>query len=231
MNPLVIAIIASILAPFAIACSLKLIDIGSNFANYILKYGPIVACLLGVVAVFNFMLVDTLELLSIQNVALVGVLSLIASSLLVFFADIIRRGLLTPKRAKSRKSGRVSGVSVSALFVVDLISGIIAGAVAGVSFVLNIGTGVIVICALMMLILDQKIKLIQRYQKAHLSRAENITLLMSTLVAFPVVASLTCFFTRRLYAYMGAFLALALGYLLSLSLIKAVEIVKKLRKS
>ena len=231
MNPLVIAIVASILASFVIACGLKLIDIGSNLANYVVKYGPFIACLLGVIAVFNFILVDALELLSIKDVALIGGLSLVAFSLLFFMFDIIRRCLLIPKRAKSRKSGRASKLSVVAIVVIDLISGLAAGAVAGVGFALNIGTGVIVICALMMLILDRRIKLIQRYQKAHLDRSENIAALSATLVAFPVAASLSCYFSRGLYSLMGVALALSLGYLLSWSAFKAVEIVKKLRKS
>ena len=231
MNPLVVAITTSILASFVMACGLKLIDIRSNFANYIVKYGPIIACLLGVVAVFNFILIDALELITLQDVALIGVLSFAAFSILRFMFDISRRGLLVPKRAKSRKSGRISRLSVAATIVLDLVSSIAAGTAAGVSFALNIGTGIVVVCTIMMLILDQKINLIRRYQNARLSRGEIVATVVVTLVAFPIVSSLVCFFARGFYSLMGAFLSVTLGYLLSWSIFKAVEIVKTLRKS
>ncbi len=231
MNPIVIAIVASVLAVFVIACGLKLIDLGSPFANLIYKFGPVVACMLGVVAVFIFMLIDTLELVDMPIVAIAGISALVAFSLLRFLFDILRRGLLIPKRAKSRKFGRVSKLSVTAIICLDLISGIAAGAAAGLSFALNIGTGIVVVCAIMMLMLDQKISLIRRYQDAHLSRNENIIALAVTLVAFPVAAILTCLFARNFYSMMGIFLSAALGYLLSWSAFKAVEIVKTLRKS
>jgi len=231
MNPLVIAIISSAMAVFVVACGLKLIDLGSSFTNAIVKIGPAVACVLGMVAVFNFMLIDALELVDLPNVALIGAISLIAFSILRLIFDITRRGLLIPKRAKSRKSGRVSKLSVAAIIGLDLISGIAAGATAGVSFALNIGTGIVVVCAIVTLMLDQKISLIRRYQDAHLSRGENITALAATLVAFPIAVSLVCFFARDHYSLMGSFIVVALGYLLSWSVLKAVEIVKTLRKS
>ena len=231
MNPIVIAIVASVLAVFVVACGLKLIDLGSSFTNIIVKAGPAVACVLGVIAVFNFMLIDALELIDMPNVALVGVISLLAFSLLRFIFDVTHRGLLIPKRAKSRKSGRASKLSIAALFGLDFISGLVAGAVAGVSFALNIGTGIVVVCAIMMLMLDQKISLIRRYQNAHLKRGENIAALAMTLIAFPVAASLVCLFARDYYSLMGVFLSVALGYLLCWSVFKAVEIVKTLRKS
>ena len=231
MNPLIIAIIASIVAMFVVACGLKLIDIGSSLANPIIKYGPVIACILGVVAAFNFLLIDTLELVIVENVALIGALSFVAFCLLRFTFDIIRGCLLIPKRAKSRKSGRVSKLSVAGIFGLDFISGIIAGAVAGVSFSLNIGTGIIVVISLMMLILGNRINLIKRYQAARLSRKENIIALVLTLVAFPLCAITVCIYARKLYSVTGVFLAVAFGYLLYISLFKAVEIVKKLRKS
>ena len=231
MNPLVIAIVTSALAAFVVACGLKLIDIGSSLARPIVKYGPVAACLVGVIATFNFLLIDTLDLISAEYTLLISAISLVAFGLIYLIFDILRRCLLIPKRAKSRKSGRVSWLSVACIFGLDLASGIMAGAVAGVSFALNTGTGITVVCALMLLILDRKIQLIKRYQAAKLSRGENIAALSLTLIAFPVAASLICNISRGYYFAMGAFLAVALGYLLCLSAIKAVEIVKTLRKS
>ena len=231
MNPLVIAIVTSALAAFVVACGLKLIDIGSNLARPIVKYGPVAACLIGVIAVFNFQLIDALDLISMEYALIVGGLSLVAFGLIYFIFDILRRCLLIPKRAKSRKQGRVSKLSVACIFCLDLASGIMAGAVAGVSFALNTGTGITVVCALMLLMLDRKIQLIKRYQTAKLNRGENIAALGLTLVAFPVATGVICYISRSAYSAMGAFLAVALGYLLCLSAIKAVEIVKTLRKS
>lgn len=231
MSPFVIAIVTSILAVFVVACGLKLIDIRSSFASLIVKYGPVVACLLGVIAVFSFMLVDTLEILDWQNILLVGVVSAAACGFVRFAFDISRRGLLIPKRAKSRKSGRMSALSIACIFGLDLFSGIAAGFTAGLSFTQNIGTGIIVVLALMMLILDQRINLIQRYQAAHFKRSENIAATVLALIGFPIMTAVFCYLGRRFYVEMGVFMAFALGYLFSWSAFKAVEIVKTLRKS
>ena len=231
MSPLLVAIIISVFAMIVVACGLKLIDLGSSLAKPIQKAGPTVACLLGIVAVFNFLLIDTLELMTVQNIILVGIISLLAFVFLRYIFDITRRGLLIPKRAKSRKSGRMSKLSVAGIMGLDLVSGIMAGAVAGMSFTLNIGTGIVVVCAFMALLLDQKIELIRRYQVAHFKRSENILALTLTLVVFPVATGFVCSIARRYYPVMGAFMAVSLGYLLSWSLYKVIEIVKTLRKS
>ncbi len=227
MNTLGMVIATCILATFVVFCGLKLFDIGSSLADPIRKMGPALGIVLLIVAIFNFLLKDTLELSDGNHVLWMTVVGMLGFAFFDFIVNIVKHGLLEPKRKKSRKRGRMSGLSVAAIAAFDILAGCIMGAAVGISFTLNFGTGVMVLCALILLQIVGKVATIRRYQEAHFTRRENITVLTLSLCASPVIAILVNAWARERYHYVGIFMALAIGYLAYLGLYHLVLIVKK----
>ena len=223
-------IAACILSTFVIFCGLKLFDIGSSLADIIRRAGPAFGLIFLIVAILNFLLKDTLDLADGNYVLWTTVVSMIGFAFLGFISNITKHGLLEPKRQKSRKRGRVSSLSVAAVAVLDVIAGAILGAAAGISFTLNFGTGIMVLCALIQLQIVGKVATIRRYQDAHFTRRENITVLALSLCASPIVAILVNIWARDRYRHVGIFMAVAIGYLVYLGLFHLVLIVKKYQK-
>ena len=217
----------NVLAAFVIFCGLKLFDMGSSLADPIRRYGRALGIVLLVVAIFNFVLKDTLVLIGGGDVLWIALSGMIGFALLGFIDAVAKRRLLRPKQTKSRKQGRPSGLSVAAVATFDIIFGCIIGAVAGISFTLNFGTGAIVLCALILLQIVGKVATIRSYQDAFLSRREIIAIVVASVTASPVVASLVNIWARGHYRHVGVFMALAIAYLAYLGLYHLIIIVKK----
>lgn len=229
MNTLGMVIAANVMATFVIFCGLKLFDLGSNLADPIRKYGPVLGTVFAAVAILGFLLKDTLDLLDGNYTLWMVVVGMVAFAFLGFMSNLTKRSLLTPKRKESRKRNRMSKLSVSAIAVIDVAAGCIAGAAAGISFTLNFGTGFVTLCALVLLQIIGKVAVIRRYQDAHFTRSENITVLSLSLIASPIVAALVSMWARANYRHVGIFMALAMGYLAYLAIYQVVLIVKKLQ--
>ena len=227
MNTLEMVIAVNLLATFVIFCGLKLFDLGSNLADPIRKYGPILGTVFAVVAIFNFLLKDTLELLDGNYTLWMVVVGMIAFAFLGFITNLTKRSLLVPKRKESRRRNRMSKLSVFAIAVLDILAGCIVGATAGISFTLNFGTGFVTLCALVLLQIIGKVATIRRYQDAYFNRRENIMVLSLSLLVSPIVATLVNMWAREHYRHVGIFMALAIGYLVYLSVYQVVLIVKK----
>ncbi len=230
MNALGFVIAANIVATIVTICGLRLFDVGSDLAEPIRKYGVFLGIIFAFAAIFSFLLPDTLELLEANYLIWTTIVSMMAFAFLGFVIAIAKRSLLEPKRQKSRKRGRMSGLSVSAVAALDVVSGAIVGAAAGISFTLNFGTGIIVLCALVLLQIATKVLSIRQYQDAQFTRRENIAVLVLSLGISPVVASLVNLWARDRYRHMGVFMALAIGYLAYLCLYHLVIVVKKRQK-
>ena len=214
-------------ATFAIFCGLKLIDIGSTLSEPVRKFSPALGIIFTIVAIANFLLGDTLSLLDSNYVAWTVTVSMVAFAFLCFLISIIKRSLLVPKRKQSQKRGRASKLSVAAIGAIDVVTGCVIGAVSGISFTLNFGTGIMVLCSLLLLQIATKIMTIRRYQEAFISRRENVTVLVLSLCASPIVASLVNAWARVRYRHVGVFMAIAIGFLLFFGIYHLVLIVKK----
>ncbi|MCQ2570979.1 MAG: hypothetical protein MJ154_01900 [Candidatus Saccharibacteria bacterium] len=230
MNALGIIIAANIAATFVTFCGLKLFDIGSDLADIIRKYGVFLGIVFAIVAIFNFLLPDTLDLLDGSYTIWTVTVSMVAFAFLEFLTNIAKHTLLIPKRKKSRKRGRMSKLSVAAIAAMDIAFGCIAGAAAGISFTLHTGTGFMVLCALTLLQIISKVASIRRYQDAGFTRKENITVLALSLCASPIVATLVSMWAHERYRHIGVFMAVAIGYIAYICLYHLVCIVKKYKK-
>ncbi len=229
MNSFGMVIAVNLLATFVIFCGLKLFDMRSTFSEPIRRFSPALGLVFLTVAIFNFLLKDTFELMKDEYVPLVIIVSMLAFSFLGFLSDISKRNLLVPKRKESRRRGRMSNLSVIAIGVIDTLAGCVTGAVAGLSFVLNFGTGIVVLCSLILLQIVSKVSSIRRYQDAFMSRRENITVLAVSLLASPIAAILVNAWARPRYHHVGVLMAVAVGYLAYIGLYHLVLIVKKLQ--
>lgn len=229
MNSFGMVIAVNLLATFVIFCGLKLFDMRSTFSEPIRRFGPALGLVFLTVAIFNFLLKDTFELMKDEYVPLVVIVSMLAFSFVGFLSDISKRNLLVPKRKESRRRGRMSNLSVVAIGIIDALAGCVTGAVAGLSFVLNFGTGIVVLCSLILLQIVSKVASIRRYQDAFMSRRENITVLAVSLLASPITAILVNAWARPRYHHVGVLMAVAVGYLAYIGLYHLVLIVKKLQ--
>jgi len=227
MNTLGMVIAANVFATIAILCGLKLFDLGSSLADPIRKYSPILGIIFAFIAIFNFLLKDTLDLTDGNYTLWMVVVSMIGFAFYDFMVNFAKRGLLEPKSKESRKRGRVSKMSVTAVALLDILSGAIFGAAAGISFTLNFGTGIVTLCSLILLQIVMKVAVIRHYQDARFTRKENITVLVLSLATSPIVASLVNLWARDRYRHVGIFMALAIGYLAYLGIYQVVLIVKK----
>lgn len=227
MNTLGMVIATNVLATIAVLCGLKLFDIGSSFADFIRKYGPVLGVIFAVVAIFNFLLKDTLDITDGNYTLWMIVVGMVGFAFLGFVMNLTKKTLLTPKRKESRKRSHVSKLSISAVAVMDIIAGCIAGATAGISFTLNFGTGFVTLCSLVLLQIIGKVATIRRYQDANFTRGENITVLVLSLLASPIMAALVNMWARPRYHHVGIFMALAIGYLAYLGIYQVILIVKK----
>lgn len=230
MNNPIFIISVNVLAVLVIACAIKLFDIGSTFAVMIRKYGVYFAILLGVIAAFGLLLPDLLEIAEGKVVAYVSIVTVLACSFLAYEFSILRRCLLEPKRKKSRKKGRASGLSVAFVTAMDIVSGAMIGATAGICYTLNVGTGLIATCAIILFQTHIKVDLIDRYWKAFFSRGENIFILICSLLAQLAAALATYLFVEPHFNLMGVFVSVGFGYLVYLC-ISRLFMIAKTRKS
>lgn len=230
MNALGIVIAANIAATFVTFCGLKLFDIGSDLADIIRKYGVFLGIIFAFVAVFNFLLIDTLDLFDGNYTIWTVTVSMVTFAFLNFIINIIKHTLLEPKRKKSRERGRMSKLSIAAIAAIDLVIGCVVGAVSGISFTLRTGTGVMILCALILFQIIAKVASIRRYQEAGFKRGENIAVLALSLCASPVVAILVNLWAHERYRHVGIFMAVAIGYIAYICLYHLVCIVKKYKK-
>lgn len=229
MNVLAIVITANIVATLAIFCGLKLFDIGSDFADMIKKYGVFLGIIFAFVAIFHFLIRDAVEILDINYVIWAILISTVGFSFLGFITSILKN-LLLEFREKKKGKKRVPIYSAMGLCAIDLFIGIVAGAAAGICFVVNSGTGVIMLCALSLLILIRKVAIIRYYQDAKIRREVNLAILIPSLCVSPIVAILVYLWGAERYAYIGVFLATAIGYLAYICLYHLLIIVKSIKK-
>lgn len=222
-------IAANLMATFVIFCGLKLFDLGSNLADPIRKYGPVLSVIFVLVGICNFLLKDTLDLIDGNYALWMITVGMVGFAFLGFIINLTKKSLLVPKRKESRRRNRMSKLSVAAIAVLDIVIGCVVGGVAGISFTLNFGTGFVVLCALVLLQIVGKVATIRRYQDAYFSRGENITVLSLSLLASPIVAILVNMWAREHYRHVGIFMALAIGYLVYWGIYQVILIVKKLQ--
>lgn len=230
MNDLIMTIAANVLAVFVIACAVKLFDIGSSFANLIRKYGVYLAILLGVVAAFNMFLPDLIEIADGKTIVIVAVIMVLASSFLAYEFSILRDIFTKPKRQKSRKNGRVSRWSVAFVAVMDMISGAMIGATAGIAYTLSFGAGIMTTCAIILFQTHIKVDLIDRYWKAFFSRGENIFILVVSLLAQLATSLVVYLYVGPHFNLFGVFISAAFGYLLYLCISRLFMIAKSRKK-
>ena len=230
MNNIIAVIVANVLAVFVIGCAIKLFDIGSSFAALIQKYGVYLAILLGVAAAFALILPDLIEIAEPKVIAYTAMVMVLACSFLAYEFSILRKMFLEPKRKKSRRKGRASRWSVAFVTVMDVVSGLMVGATAGISYTLNFGTGIMVTCAIILFQTHIKVDLIDRYWKAFFTRGENIFILVVSLLAQLAAALLVYFYANPRYHLMGVFISAGFGYLLYLCISRFFMIAKSHKK-
>jgi hypothetical protein len=228
-NPIVV-ISANVLSVLVIACAVKLFDLGSTFAYAIRKYGVYLAILLGVVAAFVMILPDLLEIADGNTIAIVSVVMVLACSFLAYEFSILRRIFLEPKRKKSRANGRASRWSVASVTLMDMISGAMVGATAGIAYTLNLGAGLMTTCAVILFQTHIKVDLIDRYWHAFFKRGENIFILVMSLLAQLAAALVVYLYVNPHFNLFGVFIAAGFGYLLYLCISRFFMIAKS-RKS
>ena len=236
MNALGIIIAANIAATFVIFCGLKLFDMGSDLAEIIRKYGAFLGIIFSFVAIFNFLLTDTLELIDNGNAVWIITAGMVAFAVLHYATIIVKHLLLkkkeiiTKKKAKRTIAKSPAGLKVAGIGLIDVLIGVIVGAVAGLSFTLNNGTGIMVLCALILLQIVGKVSTIRQYQEANFTRGQNITVLACSLCASPIVSILLAIWSRENYRHVGVFMAVAVSYIAYLCLYHLVVIAKKFKK-
>lgn len=235
MNALSIIIIANIAATFVIFCGLKLFDMGSDLAEIIRKYGVFLGVIFAFVAVFNFLLKDTFDIYDDKLVVPVVMASMVSFAILGFLAELAKHHLLkqpepAKKKAKRTVAQSPAGIKLASLGAIDLVFGVLAGAATGVSFTLNNGTGIMVLCAFILLQVVDKVATIHRYQEASLVRGQIIAILATTFCASTVVSILLALFARENYRHFGIFMAMAIGYIGYICIYHLVRIVKKYQK-
>jgi zinc transporter ZupT len=227
MNPTVTVIAANLAAAFVIICGIKLFDIGSEFADLIRRYGIFLGLVIAFVTIFNFLLVDTAELVDDTLLYWTVFVSMISFAILGRLAEATKRLILVSK--KKRK--KVSTSSVLVLALIDILIGVVYGAVSGVSFMVTTGTGVMVLCAIILLRLMSKVTTIGQYQTAGLSRRQNILIFSLSLIVTPAVAIL-CYLLFRSDIYSaGVYMASATGFLVYLCLLQITTLVVKKYKN
>ena len=223
MNALGTIIVANLAAAFVVFCGIKLFDMGSDFAVIIRRYGLFLGIILTLAAAFGFVLPDALDVIDGNQVFGITFTTLIVLLALGFCKDTICRRLLAKKRTRKENA-------VVAIGVIDIVGGIISGLALGVSFSLRTGTGLMVLCAWILFQIILWVARIQRYQKAHFTRRDNIIIFTISLCVMPIAAIIVALITRESYTHAGFFLAMLLAYLLYLGLFQIILVVKKLQK-
>lgn len=230
MNELIMVIAANVLAVFVILCAVKLFDIGSSFAALIHRYGVYLAILLGIVAAFTMMLPDLIEIADGKTIAVTATVMVLASSFLAYEFSILRDLFTRPKRKKSRENGRASRWSVAFVTVMDMISGAMIGATAGIAYTLNFGAGLMATCAIILFQTHIKVDLIDRYWRAFFKRGENILILSMSLIAQLAAALCVYLYVGPHFNFFGVFISAAFGYLLYLCISRLFMIAKSRKK-
>lgn len=222
MNLVLFAAIATIFAIFAIFCGIKLFDLGSTLSDPIRRYGGFLAVIFAFVAIFNFLIVDALELKDGGFIALVIVSTIAALCLVSALIDSARLRLTKGRTTSLKKQ--------LALGSFDVLGGLATGVAIGCSFALTSGAGILSLCALILFMISRKVAIIYLYQNAHYSRRANAVTLVISLCVIPIVAPLVCAFLQANTSAVAFALSLAAGYFGYLSLAQLLEIVKKYQK-
>lgn len=227
MNPLVTVIAANITAAFVIFCGIKLFDIGSDFADLIRRYGVFLGLVIAFVTIFNFLLSDTGDVLDSNIIYWTVFVSMICFAILGRLADVVKRLILAPR--KKRK--KMTAGPVIVVLMIDLIIGAIYGLASGASFMVTTGTGVMVLCSIILLRLMGLVSTIGRYQEAKLSRRQNSLIVALSLIVTPVVAIITYLLLRSNFRSSGVYMASAAGFLIYLCLLQITTLVVKKYKN
>ena len=231
MNPLAVVISANIAAAFVLFCGIKLFDLGSDFAELIRRHGAFLGLVVALVTIFNFLLTDTADILNGDLLFWTVFVSMICFAILGRLTDLVKVKLLSRKHGKTKKHASPSVLSIITIDLIELIIGAIYGLVAGVSFIVTTGTGVMVLCTLILLRIIGKVETIRQYQEAGFSRRQNIISLVISFCASPIAAILIYLFLRGNYRSAGVLMATAAGFLIYISLYRALTVIVKKYKN
>ncbi len=228
MNAIATVIAANIAAAFVIYCGIKLFDIGSDFADFIRRYGVFLGIVIAFVTIFNFLLVDTADLIDDGLLYWTVFVSMICFAVLGRIIEASKRIILERKKKKKKQ---ISASSLLILIMIELAIGVAYGLASGMSFMVTTGTGVMVLCSVILLRLMSEVSTIGRFQEARLSRGQNILITAISLCAMPISAILVYLFCHPNFRSMGVYMASATGFLVYVCLLQITTLVVKKYKN
>lgn len=215
-------VFACIFAPIVVLCALGLFFIKSSLARPLHRLSIPFALILTLVVIFIFLLIDIGDLLSGSLIALVSLSSALAFLLFGHVISLCRRRLKRAYLALERGHARVRRRHAPRWFfhlvflLLDLLGAIFAGIAAGFAFLVSLGSGIMLICTLILFAVPQCVARLDRYRAwnfSHRALALNLTL---SLAFFPLSALLAYFLAINMLGLFGVLLSFSVGYLVYL---------------
>lgn len=231
MNGLALVVSANIAAAFVLFCGIKLFDLGSDFADLIRRHGVFLGLILALVTIFNFVLVDAGEIIDGELLLWTMLVSMVSFAILGRLVDLMKVKILSKKRSKKAKHSAPSLLSIIVINLTELIIGVIYGIVAGSSFIVTTGTGVMVLCTLILLRIIGKVETIRQYQDSGFSRGQNIAALIVSFCSSPAAAIATYLILRGNYRPASMLMATAAGFLTYVSIYRVLSVIVKKYKN
>ena len=224
MSPILYTGLVGLAMVIAVACALKLFDIGSSFASVLHKLSVPFAIIISVITVFVFALPITGEFFNLGVFSTIIFISCLAYLVINFGLSCAIDAIIA--RQKKNKKAKPA---VALLTFLDVLGGILAGFGFGACFYSS-GVGILSAVAIALFLIVEKAAIVIRYENDW-SRKQIVTNLAISLLVIPLVAAGMIWFCSSNMHTGAVLLALGCGYLLYRSAYHLFFIAKSHKKS
>ncbi len=228
MNNIPFIICLILMSALVTACGVKLFDMGSGLISALRRHGLFIGAIVVLVVVALFLIEEVALLFGEKSPVLAIILGSLGSLIIAASLDYIRRAIFA--KSMSKKQRRNIRTTVAGVSAIETAFGLLSSTVAGLCFTTNIGTGVMVLCAMTVVRLVHIIISIERCERAVFTRRAIIGIVVLALTSFVAAAILTYLSTYHIYHHLGVALALATGYLISTMFYGLPSLVEKRKK-